>query len=110
MIYRVITGIAAALILGSAASAQTFTGSATCKLTNTAVNASLYEGPCTVQQSEGYGGSTVFAVQMGNTQPFMFAGNRGQDDWQHGPDKVQFIDLPNGGIFHWSTYALVVAE
>ena len=42
MIYRVITGIAAALILGSAASAQTFTGSATCKLTNTAVNASLY--------------------------------------------------------------------
>ena len=28
----------------------------------------------------------------------------------HGPDEVKFTDAPGGGIFRWSTFALVVAE
>ena len=47
---------------------------------------------------------------MGNSEPFLFAGQRGQPNWMHGAEEVQFTDLPNGGIFHWSTFALVVAE
>lgn len=40
----------------------------------------------------------------------MFAGVKGQLNWMIGPDRVHFADLPNGGIFHWKTFALVVAE
>jgi hypothetical protein len=47
---------------------------------------------------------------MGKTEPFLFAGVRGQRDWMHGAERTQFTDLPNGGIFRWSNFALVVAE
>ncbi|EGV17615.1 hypothetical protein [Thiocapsa marina] len=40
----------------------------------------------------------------------MFAGVRGQTNWMHGPDEVQFTDLTNCGIFRWSTFALAIAE
>jgi hypothetical protein len=40
----------------------------------------------------------------------MFAGVRGQKNWMHGPEDTQFTDLPNGGIFRWGDFALVVAE
>ena len=101
---------AVAVSLVGVAGAQTFRETATCKLTNTAVNKSLYEGPCTVKQSQGGGNNTVLTVQMGTGEPFKFAGVRGQRTWMHGPEEVQFTDLPNGGIFRWSTFALVVAE
>ena len=91
------------------AGAQTFREAATCKLTNTAVNKSLYEGPCTVKQSAS-GENMVYTVHMGTGEPFKFAGVRGQRTWMHGAEQVQFTDLPNGGIFRWSTFALVVAE
>jgi hypothetical protein len=97
-------------VLGGQAVAQTLKESATCKLTNTAASKSLYEGPCKVTQSMS-GNNTIFSVKMGHqAEPFMFAGVRGQKDWMHGPEKAQFTDLPNGGIFRWSTFALVVAE
>ena len=98
-----------ALSLASVATAQTFRETATCKLTNTAANRTLYEGSCKVKQSMS-GNNTIFSIKMGDSEPFMFAGVRGQKKWMHGPDETQFTDLPNGGIFRWSTFALVVAE
>lgn len=98
-----------ALSLASVATAQTFRETATCKLTNTAANKTLYEGSCKVKQSMS-GNNTIFSIKMGDAEPFMFAGVRGQKKWMHGPDETQFTDLPNGGIFRWSTFALVVAE
>ncbi len=83
---------------------------AICKLTNTAAGRTLFDGDCSVTQRPGYGGATVFEVHMGNGTPFMFAGKRGETIWMHGADKVHFTDLPNGAIFHWGTFALVVAE
>lgn len=110
------TQFAVALILSGVfagqagvAAAQTFSERATCKLTNTEANKTLYEGGCVVTQSMS-GKNTIFSVKMGNSEPFLFAGVRGQRDWMHGPEKTQFTDLPNGGIFRWSTFALVVAE
>lgn len=97
-----------AIALAVPASAQV-KETATCKLTNTQKGVSLYEGPCVVKQSRS-GENTVFNVKMGNTEPFMFAGRRGSPDWMHGGDKTTFTDLPNGGIFKWGTFSLVVAE
>ena len=82
----------------------------TCKLTNTDAHAVIYEGACTVTQEVGSDGSTIFDVQMGSAQSFRFAGRRGDPNWMTGPDRVHFTDLPNGGIFHWGSFALVIAE
>ena len=106
---KTLATVALAACLATAASAQTFKETATCKLTNTAANKSLYEGRCKVTQSMS-GSNTIFSVKMGDSEPFMFAGVRGQKQWMHGPEETQFTDLPNGGIFRWSTFALVVAE
>jgi hypothetical protein len=100
---------ALAMSFATSATAQTFKEQATCKLTNTAANKAVYEGPCKVKQSAS-GNQTIFSVKMGDTEPFLFAGVRGQSNWMHGADKVQFTDAPGGGIFRWSTFALVVAE
>jgi len=110
MLTKVFVGVAVAVSLAGAASAQSFTAQSTCKLTNTAANKSLYEDPCTVTQSAGSGNNTIFSIQMGTAAPFLFAGVRGQPNWMHGPESVQFTDLPNGGIFRWSNFALVVAQ
>jgi hypothetical protein len=106
---KMFVGVAVAISFASSASAQTFKETATCKLTNTAESKTLYEGSCKVKQSQS-GNNTVFSVKMGHTEPFMFAGVRGQKEWMHGPEKVEFTDLPGGGIFRWSNFALVVAE
>lgn len=108
------SAIAVALLLSAAlggqAVAQTLKETATCKLTNTAASKTLYEGGCKVTQTMS-GTRTVFSIKMGHqAEPFMFAGIRGQKTWMHGPEETQFTDLPNGGIFRWSTFALVVAE
>lgn len=109
MLPKMLTGVALAALLANVATAQTLRETATCKLTNTAANKSLYEGRCSVKQSMS-GNNTIFSIKMGDTEPFLFAGVRGQTNWMHGPDEVKFTDLPNGGIFRWSTFALVVAE
>lgn len=106
---KVFIGVAFAISFASSASAQSFRETATCKLTNTAASKTLYEGSCKVKQSMN-GDTTVFKIKMGDSEPFLFAGRRGDKTWMHGPDKVQFTDLPNGGIFRWSNFALVVAE
>jgi hypothetical protein len=106
---KICLGVLVSLACAGSASAQSFKETATCKLTNTAANAALYEGACTVKQSMN-GNITIFTVKMGNTEAFKFAGVVGQSDWMHGPEKTKFTDLPNGGIFRWSTFALVVAE
>lgn len=108
-VMKVLAGLALAMSFASGASAQNLAETATCKLTNTAHSATLYEGSCTVTQSMS-GNNTVFSVKMGEAEPFMFAGVRGQKDWMHGPDEAQFTDLPNGGIFRWSTFTLAIAE
>ncbi len=109
MVLKALVGIALVVSVANVATAQTFRETATCKLTNTAANKTLYEGPCRVTQSMS-GNNTIFSVKMGDSEPFMFAGVRGQKNWMHGPDETQFTDLPNGGIFRWSNFALVVAE
>lgn len=109
MFPKALAGIALAVFLANVAMAQTFRERATCKLTNTSANKALYEGRCTVTQSMS-GANTVFSIKMGSAEPFMFAGVRGQKNWMHGPVETQFTDLPNGGIFRWGDFALVVAE
>ena len=106
---KLLVGAAVAISFASSASAQSFSERATCKLTNTQANKTLYEGGCKVTQSMS-GKNTVFSVKMGSGEPFMFAGVRGQKNWMHGAEDTQFTDLPNGGIFRWSTFALVIAE
>lgn len=110
MLLKSLVGVAVAVSFVGSATAQRFSERATCKLTNTAAQVALYEGPCKVTQSAGSGNNTIFSIKMGNTEPFLFAGVRGQKDWMHGPEKTQFTDLPNGGIFRWSNFVLVVAE
>jgi hypothetical protein len=109
MFLRTLGAIALAIAFANSATAQTFKEKATCKLTNTAADKALYEGPCMVTQSMS-GNNTIFSVKMGDGEPFLFAGVRGQKNWMHGPEETQFTDLPNGGIFRWSTFALVIAE
>jgi hypothetical protein len=109
MLLKTLVSIALAISVANVATAQTFKERATCKLTNTAANKTLYEGPCKVTQSMS-GNNTIFSVKMDKSEPFMFAGVRGQKNWMHGPEETQFTDLPNGGIFRWSNFALVVAE
>jgi hypothetical protein len=109
MVLKAFVGVAVALSFATSAGAQSFSAKATCKLTNTAAQVALYEGGCKVTQSMS-GNNTIFSVKMGSTEPFLFAGVKGQKDWMHGPEKTQFTDLPNGGIFRWSNFALVVAE
>ena len=106
---KMLFGVALVISFANSASAQNLKETATCKLTNTAESKTLYEGSCKVTQSMS-GSNTIFSVKMGDTEPFMFAGVRGQKNWMHGPDEVEFTDLPNGGIFRWSTFALVIAE
>jgi hypothetical protein len=109
MFLKALAGIALVLSLANVASAQTVQERATCKLTNTAANKTIYEGTCKVTQSMS-GANTIFSVKMGDAEPFMFAGVRGQRNWMHGPEATQFTDAPNGGIFRWGDFALVVAE
>ena len=109
MLMKTLACVALAASFTTAATAQSFKERATCKLTNTAADKGLYEGPCMVTQSMS-GNNTVFSIKMGKSEPFMFAGVRGQKNWMHGAEETQFTDLPNGGIFRWSNFALVVAE
>jgi hypothetical protein len=110
MTLKLLTTAVLAASLSSVAAAQSFSASATCKLTNTRANKALYEGPCTVTESRGSGNNTVFSVKMGNAEPYLFAGVRGQSNWMHGAEDVKFTDLPKGGIFRWSDFVLAVAE
>jgi hypothetical protein len=109
MLLRTVVAVVVMSSVFSSANAQSFRERATCKLTNTAADKTLYEGGCKVTQSQS-GDNTIFKVDMGQGEPFLFAGKRGQPNWMHGAEKVQFTDLPNGGIFRWSTFALVIAE
>lgn len=106
---KVLVGVALAISCAINANAEDAMETATCKLTNLAVVKTLYEGSCTVTQSTN-GDKTSFSVKMGDTDPFVFSGVRGQKDWMTGSDKVDFTDEPTGGIFRWSTFVLVVAE
>lgn len=109
MLTRLLTATALAMAITSPSLAQSISEKATCKLTNTAANKTLYEGACKVTQSQS-GTNTIFRVKMGSAEPYLFAGQRGNPNWMRGPERVQFTDLPNGGIFRWGTFALVVAE
>jgi hypothetical protein len=106
---RCIAATALALVVGSPSLAQSISEKATCKLTNTEANKTLYEGACKVTQSQS-GANTIFKVKMGSAEPYLFAGQRGDSNWMRGPERVQFTDLPNGAIFRWGSFALVIAE
>ncbi len=98
--------IAAFMVTTSAMAAVSET--ATCKLTNVAAGKTLYSGKCRVTQEETKY-NTVFTIKMGSAEPFKFAGKRGSSEW-YGTEPTHFTDLPNGGIFKWGDFALVVAE
>lgn len=106
---KVFVGFALAISCATTANAQEAKETATCKLTNIAVLKTLYEGSCEVTQSTN-GNKTTFSVKMGDTDPFVFTGVRGEKKWMSGSDEVDFMDEPNGGIFRWSTFVLAVAE
>ncbi len=108
MIYtKLLIGAAAAVMFTT--SAMAISETATCKLTNVAAGKALYEGKCRVTQEETKY-NTVFTIKMGSAEPFLFAGKRGSTAWMHGAEETHFTDLPNGGIFKWGDFALVVAE
>ncbi len=81
---------------------------AQCKLTNVAEGIVLYDGECRVTE-EITSTSTIFTINMGSAEPFMFASSDGKR-WMHGPEEVEFRDLGKGGIFKWANFALAVAE
>lgn len=81
---------------------------AQCKLTNVAEDAVLYDGECRVSE-EITSTSTIYTVNMGSAEPFMFASSDGKQ-WMHGPEEVDFRDLGKGAIFKWSDFALAIAE
>lgn len=109
MIARIIAASALSVALASPSLSQSISEKVTCKLTNTQADKTLYEGACKVTQSQS-GENTVFKVKMGSGEPFLFAGQRGNPTWMHGAERVQFTDLPTGGIFRWGSFALVIAE
>ncbi len=103
-------GYAAAIVLAFT-STSTFAAHADgkCKLTNVAVDKSIYDGDCQIHQEETEYG-TVISVKLGDAEPLLFAGKG--DTWMHGPEAVQFRDLGKGAaIFKWGDFALsAVAE
>jgi|GEM_PF-4014598 len=105
---KFLLGTAAAVMMSTSAMAEV-SGVFNCKLTNVAANKTLYVGSCEATEEDNQYG-TVFTVVMGSGEPFKFAGQRGSTAWMHGGEKTHFTDLPNGAIFKWSTFALVVAE
>ncbi|TMV05486.1 hypothetical protein FGK63_15665 [Ruegeria sediminis] len=105
-ITRTLAGTAVVLALSTTASLAA-SETAECKLTNVSADTVLYEGTCQVSQEQS-GSNTIYSVSMPGAESFMFAGSG--DQWMHGSDKVQFTDLPNGGIFKWGDFALAVAE
>ena len=111
-LHKILLGMAmtAALATGASAQKETVQAQMTCKLTNTAAHAAIFEGACLVKQTLRADGRSVFEVDMGSGAPLLFAGIKGQSNWMHGPERVHFTDLPNGGIFHWGTFALVIAD
>ncbi|MFP2768148.1 hypothetical protein [Oceanisphaera sp. KMM 10153] len=104
-------GIVFAIFFANYVSAEeaTVNATGTCKLTSTAASKTLYEGSCKIKQTINESDYSVFEITMGSAESFLFAGTKGQKDWMHGPDKVEFTDLPTGAIFRWSDFALVVA-
>lgn len=50
------------------AGAQSYSEKAVCKLTNTEVDVAIFDGPCTVTQSES-GNNAFLEVQMGAANP-----------------------------------------
>lgn len=107
---KVLFGVALAISFASSASAQELTRTATCKLTNTEVDKTIYEGFCKVTPSMK-GEDVIWSIQLNNTsEPFLFAGRPGEKHWKRGHEDVQFTDLGKGAIFRWSTFALAVAE
>jgi hypothetical protein len=109
MFARISLATVLVVVAASPSLAQSISEKATCKLTNTEANKTLYEGACKVTQSQS-GANTIFKVKMGSAEPYLFAGQRGNTNWMRGPERVQFTDLPNGAIFRWGSFALVIAE
>ena len=107
---KLFLGTAAAVAFASTVSAGGLRvgETAQCKLTNVAKGAVLYHGECRVTE-ELTGTSTIYTVNMGSGEPFLFASADGKN-WMHGPEKVQFTDLGKGGIFKWADFALAIAE
>ena len=97
------------VVAASPSLTQSIRGKGTCKRTNTEANKTLYEGACKVTQSQS-GANTIFKVKIGSAELDLFAGQRGNANWMRGPERVQFTDLPNGAIFRWGSFALVIAE
>ncbi len=50
-----------------------------------------------------------YIITMGNTEPFLFATSDGIT-WMHGPDRVNFRDRGDSGVFKWDDFRLEVHE
>lgn len=106
---RFLSAVAAFALASTASAAGLKVGeTADCKLTNVAEDVVLYDGECRVTE-EITSTSTIYTVNMGSAEPFMFASPDGKQ-WMHGPDEVEFRDLGKGAIFKWSDFALAIAE
>ena len=99
-------------IIGAAVLATALTSSAfgaisahgQCKLKNLAKGVDLYHGGCDIRQSQE-GKNTIIEIKMGSGESFLFAGHG--SNWMHGPQKVKYTDLGNGGaIFVWDRFSL----
>jgi hypothetical protein len=104
---KFLIGVAAAAIMTTTGAVAKASEHAHCKLTNVSANKVLFDGICVVSQEQS-GKNTIYSVKMSGGESFMFAGHG--SEWMHGAEKVNFTNLPNGGIFKWSNFALVVAE
>jgi len=97
----------AAALVGVALTSSAFadiTAHGQCKLKNLAENVDLYHGGCDIRQSQN-GKNTIIEIKMGSGKSFLFAGHG--NSWMHGPQKVKYTDLGNGGaIFVWEKFSL----
>jgi len=99
-------------VIGAAVLAAALTSSAfgsisahgQCKLKNLAQDVDLYHGGCVIRQSQS-GNNTIIEIKLGSAKSFLFAGHG--RNWMHGPEKVKYTDLGNGGaIFVWDKFSL----
>jgi len=80
----------------------------TCTMTNVRADKVIYDGRCIIDQAVEQNGTTTWFISLGDAEPMQFVG-RGSD-YNYGPEKAQFKDYGDTGIFSWSDFTLKVKE
>ena len=80
-----------------------------CKLINVSAGSQIYNGRCSISETNRGNSGRLFEIQMGSAEPFLFATSDGRT-WMSGPQKVRFEDRGHTGIFRWAEFRLEVDD